>query len=270
MRVIYVDDKQPALETFRMKVKDFPEIESLHLFSSGEDALRFSENHRIDTAFLDIEMPGMDGINLAGELKKRDQNIRIFFMTAFGQYALDAFGVKALGYIMKPYTNAQLKEALETAALMRSRSTKKVEIRTIPSLAVWVDGNELVLSGKREELFALLIDRAEAGLTAGEAIACLWPHRPADEKTQTLYRVTFHQLMEELKKAGIENIIQTKGKKKSIVMDMVECDLYRILDGKTDDMKNYDGYYLKEYDWAETRNGQLTGLKMDRISFYNL
>lgn len=169
MRVIYVDDEQPALETFRMKVKDFPEIESLHLFSEGEDALRFSEDHRIDTAFLDIEMPGMDGITLAGE-----------------------------------------------------------------------------------------------------AIACLWPHRPADEKTQTLYRVTFHQLMEELKRAGIENIIQTKGKKKSIVMDMVECDLYWILDGKTDDMKNYDGYYLKEYDWAETRNGQLTGLKMNRISFYNL
>lgn len=72
---------------------------------------------------------------------------------------------------------------------------------------MYVDGKRLALGGKKQELLALLVDRGEAGLTTGEAIACLWQDRCAVEKTQTLYRVTFYQLMDELKKIGIEDII---------------------------------------------------------------
>lgn len=261
MRVICVDDEQPALDTFRAKAKGFPEIKSLRLFSDCEEALSYVEKNRVDAAFLDIEMPDMSGIRLARELKRRDGNIRIFFMTAFVQYALDAFGVKALGYIMKPYTKAEIGEALETAALMRSRPRRRVEIETIPNFSVRVDGKRLVLGGKKQELLALLVDRGEAGLTTGEAIACLWQDRCADEKTQTLFRVTFHQLMEELKKNGIDDMIGSDEKSKYIVKDMVECDLYRILEGDPEGLQSYGGYYLKEYSWSETRNGQLSSMK---------
>lgn len=261
MRVICVDDEQPALDTFKSKAKGFPQIESLNLFSDGEEALKYAEKNKIDTAFLDIEMPDMSGIELARQLKKTDCNIRIFFMTAYDQYALDAFGVKALGYIMKPYTKAEIKEALETAALMHSRPKNRVKIQTIPEFIMWVDGRRLSLSGKKQELLALLVDRGEAGLTTGEAIACLWQERCADDKTQTLYRVTFYQLMDELKKNGIEDIICSDEKSKYLVKDMVECDLYNILDGDAEALKKYGGYYLKEYSWSETRNGQLSSMK---------
>lgn len=159
MKVICVDDEQPALDTFRLKAKGFPEIDSLRLFSDCEEAIRYAGENRIDIAFLDIEMPDMGGIELARELKKKDCNIRIFFMTAFEQYALDAFGVKALGYILKPYTKEKIGEALETAALMRSHPQKRVEIETIPSFTVHVDGKRLALGGKKQELLALLVDR---------------------------------------------------------------------------------------------------------------
>lgn len=261
MKVICVDDEQPALETFRSKVKGLLDMESLRLFSDCRAALKFAEENRVDVAFLDIEMPNMSGIELARELKKKDCNIRIFFMTAFGQYALEAFGVKALGYIMKPYTKDEIREALETAALMRSRPQKRVEIETIPNFTVRVDGKRLALGGKKQELLALLVDKGEAGLTTGEGIACLWQDRCADEKTQTLYRVTFYQLMDELKKNGIEDIICSDEKSKYIVKDMVECDLYRILDGEPEGLKSYGGYYLAEYSWSETRNGQLNSMK---------
>lgn len=261
MTVICVDDEQPALDTFRSKAKDLAEIESLKLFSDCEEAIRYAGENRVDVAFLDIEMPDMDGIELARELKKKDCNIRIFFMTAYAQYALDAFGVKALGYIMKPYTKEAIKEALETASLMRSRPRRRVEIETIPNFSVRVDGKRLALGGKKQELLALLVDRGEAGLTTGEAISCLWQDRCADEKTQTLYRVTFYKLMETLKKNGIEDIISSDETSKYIVKDMVECDLYRILDGNTEGLKSYGGYYLKEYSWSEIRNGQLNSMK---------
>lgn len=262
MKAIYVDDEQPALVKFQMCVKDFQEIEQLELFCDAEEALQWVEKNPVDVAFLDIEMPVINGIELARRFKKMDSNIRIFFMTAYEQYALDAFGVKALGYILKPYTKEEVKEALELALLVRPKPKKRVVIQTIPNFAVWVDETILVLGGaKRVELFALLVDHAEAGVTAGEAIACLWPGRIADAKSQNLYRVTFHLMMEDLKEAGIDHIIGSKGRKRYLITDQVECDLYRILDGNAGGIEKYGGDYMKEYSWAETRNAQLTSIK---------
>lgn len=183
-------------------------------------------------------------------------------MTAFEQYALEAFGVDAIGYVLKPYTREEISKELQKAALVRSLPQKRVVIQTIPSFVVSVDGKVLHFDrSKPEELLALLVDRADAGITAGEAIACLWPGRPADESTQSLYRVTFHRLMEELKEAGISHIVGSEGRKKYIVRDQTDCDLYRILDGSIKEIKNYDGEYMREYSWAESRNAQLNSIK---------
>lgn len=263
MKVICVDDEQPVLENFKSKTKDFTEIESLHLFQDARSALEWAEQNPVDTAFLDMEMPQMNGIELAKQLKQIDRNIRIIFVTAYEQYALDAFRVEALGYLLKPYTREDIHNELEKAALMRSWPKKHVKIQTIPDFVVLVDGIPLHFDrAKPEELLALLVDRAEAGLTAGEAIACLWPGRPADENTQTLYRVTFHRLTEALKAAGIEHIIGSEGRKRYILKEQVECDLYRLLDGNQNEIQNYSGEYMKEYSWAESRNAQLNSIKV--------
>ncbi|MGN0403851.1 MAG: response regulator [Bariatricus sp.] len=262
MKVICVDDEMMALENFSMKAEGIPGIESLKLFRDGEKALNWAKDHEVDAAFLDIEMRDINGIELAKKLKTIDKNIRVIFVTAYSQYALDAFGVDAIGYILKPFTREELAKELEKAALVKPRPRKRVQIHTIPHFSVSVD--EEILSLGREkivELLALLVDRGSAGLTSGEAIACLWPERPADENTRTLYRVTFHRLMEALKKAGIEHIISADGRRKYICRDRVECDLYQILEGDRQAISNYVGYYLKEYSWAEIRNGQLSSMK---------
>ena len=85
MRVICVDDEELILINFEMKVKDFSEITSLHLFSDGKSALAWVENNPVDTAFLDMEMSNMNGIELAQKLKQIDENFRIIFVTAFEQ-----------------------------------------------------------------------------------------------------------------------------------------------------------------------------------------
>lgn len=262
MRVICVDDEKPVLENFKSKVKDFPEIKNLELFQSAKAALKWVELNPVDVAFLDMEMPQMSGIELARELKKIDRNIRIIFVTAYDQYAMDAFRVDALGYLLKPYTREEIRHELEKASLMRSKPKKSVKIQTIPDFVVLVDGAPMHFDRmKPEELLALLVDRAEAGVTAGEAIACLWPERTADENTQTLYRVTFHRMMEALKEAGIEHIIGSEGRKRFILTEQVDCDLYRLLSGNINEFQNYCGEYMKEYSWAESRNAQLNSIK---------
>ena len=267
MKVICVDDEQPVLDNFRLTVRGFSEIETLHLFKKGEEAIKWAEKNPVDVAFLDIEMSDINGIELARRLKKIDRNIRIVFVTAFEQYALQAFNVEAIGYLLKPYTRDEVKKELEKASLIRPRPKKKVEVKTIPNFVVLVDGKVLYLEREKvKELFALLIDRAEAGITAGDAIACLWPERPADEKTQTLYRVTFHRLIESLKEAEIENIIGTEGRRKFIIKEQIECDLYHILSGNTEYIKKHNGDYMSEYSWAESRNAQLIRIKDDIIN----
>ncbi len=268
MKVICVDDEYPILENFKRKAQDLPEIESLHLFQSAGKAIEWMENNAVDIAFLDIEMPCMNGIELAKKLKQKDRNIRIIYVTAYEEYALDAFRVDALGYLLKPYTRDEIQHELGKAILMRAKPKKRVVIQTIPGLVVKVDGKVLHFDRtKPEELLALLVDRAEAGVTMGEAIACLWPGRPADESTKTLYRVTFHRLIEVLKKEGIEDIISAEGRKKYIVTEQVECDLYCILEGDREVIQKYNGEYLKDYSWAEFRNAQLNSI---REKVYNI
>ena len=265
MQVICVDDEQPILDNFKAKVSDMSGVDQLQLFKSARAALEWVENHPVDVAFLDMEMPEMSGLELARKLRQIDPNIRIIFVTAYGQYALDAFGVDALGYVLKPYTRGDIEKELEKAMRMRPKANNKVVIRTMPEFMIRVAGKVLHLgSAKQTELLALLVDRGEVGVTTGEAIACLWPNRPADESTQTLYRVTYHRLVEGLREVGAEDILHSAGRKRYIRSDQVDCDLYRMLQRDENAVQSYAGEYLREYSWAESRVAQLDGIKMGK------
>ena len=159
MNVIYVDDEMPALDNFRMTVKDFPFVKSLKVFLRGEEAIRWASENPVDVAFLDMEMHGMNGLEAAKELKKINRDTRLVFVTAYEQYALQAFGVDAIGYILKPYSRKEVRKELEKAARFHPLPKKRVCIQTIPDFVVYVDGERLVLGrAKTEELLALLVD----------------------------------------------------------------------------------------------------------------
>lgn len=257
MHVIYVDDEMPAINNFRLTVAHFPEIKELTTFQSGEEALEFAKTHTVDAAFLDMEMPGIHGLGLAKALKNHDSEIRVVFVTAFGQYALEAFGVDATGYLLKPYTASDIRKELAKCAY-RHLPSHRMTVQTIPNLSVTVDGVPLSVSGaKPREMLALLIDRAEHGFSMGEAIACLWPERPADASTQSLCRMTWKRLTDALESVGMGDIVYTADNRRHLKTDAIECDLYRILDGDKQAARKYNGEYLGEYEWADERNAQL-------------
>ena len=136
-------------------------------------------------------MPGMRGIDLAEELTKLDPDIRIFFVTAYDQYALDAFSVNALGYLLKPYNIEMLARELDKARRMHGKPKKAVYIQTIPNFDVYVDGALFpITSPKPKELLALLVDRNGGTVSSRYAISLLWEDKPDDEKTKALYRMT--------------------------------------------------------------------------------
>ncbi len=258
MKLICVDDEQPALDNFVLTVRDFPEIASLELFTDPEEALRWVKDNPVDGAFLDVELPGIRGLDLAKEMWKHNPELRVVFLTAYHQYAMDAWETDALGYVLKPYSAEDIRKQLDRMIRFRPMPKHRVEIRTIPNLSIMVDGDPLYLKReKARELFALLVDRGEVGITTGEGISILWPDRPNDKETGALFRMTFMRLSEALRKAGIGHILTSVGNRRILRTDQVECDLYRILNGDQEAARVYDGQYLREYSWAEDRNGQL-------------
>ena len=262
MKIIYIDDEKPALENFYYTINKCKEIETLNLFTSPFEAIKFTKSNKVDMAFIDMEMNEMHGLNLAKEISNIDKNIHIVFVTAYNQYAFEAFNVNAIGYVLKPYSVDDIKKEINKALRIKPILSSEVVISTIPDFILKVNGEVISFTrGKVEELFALLVDRNEAGLTTSEAISILWPNRGDDECSKALFRNTYKRLIDVLKELKIEYIIKSDTRKKYINMNNVECDLYKILNGDLTPLENYNGEYMKKYSWAEEKNALLYSLK---------
>lgn len=258
MHVIYVDAEKTEWDQFQQIIEKFSEVTSLHLFLDTKEVLEWIESNPVDVAFLDTEIGDEKGIELARQLKEINTKICIVFVTAHTQYALEAFDVDAIGYVLKPYFEKDIEKEWKKVSKMCPVKRKKVEIKTFPNFQVKVDGEVLRISNaKSKELFALFVERMGAGLTSGEAISYLWPNRINDTSTQTLYRMTLKRLMDTLRAVNAENIIDSSGREKYLRTELVDCDFYKVLDGDKEAVRYYTGEFMKEYSWAEERNAQL-------------
>ena len=260
MRIIYVDDEKIQLENFRLTVRDMEGVESLKLFGSSPEAYEWALENPVDVAFLDIEMPHMNGIQLAKKLKKYNRNICIIFVTAYGQYTIDAFGVRAAGYLMKPYTRSDIEAEIENALWLTGNTAKKqITISTMPDILVTVNGKNIFRGhSKQEELFALLVDRGRNGITKGDALSCLGEGKTPSDSTYWSWLFRLKNILED---AGIADLIATNGNIKYLKTEMVDCDLYRMLEGDAAVIQKYFGSYLRRYSWAEERIAELDEIK---------
>lgn len=262
MRVIYVDDEKIQRENFRLSSEGISWIDNLQIFGSSLEAYEWAKENPIDVALLDVEMPHMNGIELAKHLKEIDPTIRIVFVTAYEQYALSALEVRAVGYLLKPYTRADIEKELKNAYYTTQKvPQEKIVIKTMPDLLLTVNGETVPLGHtKQEELFALLVDRGESGITKGDALACLWDgKKPSD----SAYWTCLFRLKNILEEAGISDLVKTRGNTKYLDTQRVECDLYDMMAGKRKAIDQYTGAYLRRYAWAEERIAQLNKIKND-------
>ncbi len=112
MKVVLVDDEKHALETFEWELKQCDmDIEILGMFDNPKEALVFLQKNEIDVLFLDVEMPFMNGFELLEALG--DIDFDVVFTTAYDQFALHAFQVSAIGYLLKPIDRGELMSTLE-------------------------------------------------------------------------------------------------------------------------------------------------------------
>ena len=102
IRVLLVDDEPMANTTLRHLLKAFPSVEVAGVCTEPETALEFCATQPVDAVFLDIEMPRVKGMELADKIRSLLPQVRLVFVTAYPDYALRAFDVSALDYLLKP------------------------------------------------------------------------------------------------------------------------------------------------------------------------
>lgn len=116
LTAMIVDDEQLAQEELAYLLKDFPDIEVVGAAGNGLEALDLIQRLEPDLVFMDVQMPGLDGLGVVRKLREKNVELpHIIFATAFDQYAVEAFHLEAMDYLLKPIERARLEETLDRA-----------------------------------------------------------------------------------------------------------------------------------------------------------
>ena len=249
MIAIAVDDEVLMLGSLAAAIKASPDITEIKQFSDCEEALRYVKDNPADVAFLDINMRGMGGLALAERIISVRPECKIVFCTGYEEYAIPAFKLHASGYLMKPISAYDVQAEIDNIKGVRNKE-KPLDVRCFGNFEVYAK-NEKVLfrRSKSKELFAFLIDRNGAGMTAKQICAVMFPNDADDSKSATYLRQLVLDLKNTLKTVGAENVLCHETPYYRVDTSLIKCDYISYLEtGKPE----FRGEYMTQYSWAES------------------
>jgi len=274
IKVITVDDERLALNRFTRIIGEDSRVSVSGAFTSPTEALAFIKNNSIDAAFIDIEMPGMNGLELARNIRETDPSISIVFVTAYDSYAVDAFKSRASGYLLKPVDPVDMKEQIDYLCESRGEKAEPAPAR----LYVRCFGDFICRTSesddnhpirwktlKAEELFALLVHYRGIAVPKDVLIDMLWPDADP-QKSANLFRVTCTYIRNTLAEHGFRDALLRGLNKYILDVSVIDCDYYSF-DDITKELPSvsedeiieaiglYKGEYFQKmpYDWAIQR-----------------
>ena len=128
IRTVIIDDERPARDELGYLLRAFPEIEVIAHGKNGLEGVALIKEHAPDLVFLDVQMPGLDGFGVIQKLVERKVRLpQIVFATAFDHYAIQAFEVSAVDYVLKPFDKARIARAVQRAKKMIDAQVSPVE-----------------------------------------------------------------------------------------------------------------------------------------------
>ena len=259
MTAICVDDEPLVLQLTLSLFRDLPGFQEVEGFAGPLEALDWLENHTPDIALLDIDMPGMNGLELARRIRDMHPDTAVIFLTGYSEYALDAFQLHASGYLMKPINREKLASEVEYALSGRNRGkASNVFAKTFGNFDLLVDGRPLVFKrSKSKELLSYLVDRHGGNVSRPEAFAVLWEDTFYDRAMQKQMDVVIRSLRSTLEEAGVGEIFEIQSGWMRILPERMDSDLFRFLDGNREAIQEYRGEYMSAYSWASQTEAYL-------------
>ena len=248
MIAIAVDDEALMLSALVAAVEASPDITSVAKFSDCEEALEYVKSNPAGIAFLDINMRGMGGLALAEKIVAARPACKIVFCTGYEEYAIPAFKLHASGYLMKPISAEDVQVEIDNIKGVRAQE-KLLTVKCFGDFEVYAKNEKLVFKRlKTKELFAFLMDRKGAGMTAKQICVALFPDDTDDTKNSAYLRQLIMDLKNTLKAVGAESVLCHETPCYRVDTSLIKCDYISYLEtGKPE----FHGEYMTQYSWAE-------------------
>jgi len=289
MKAIVVDDEILALESM-VRLLTRMDIEVLESFQNPLEALQSSSWADCDVAFVDISMPGMNGIELAARLQSQNPSLAIVFVTAYDQYAVKAFEIAAADYLVKPARPARLASTLERLRQSKRPPAEETAADQPITLVCMYDigidsGNGRVSeihwrTAKAKELFAYLVHERNRTVSKEQLQDLLWRELDAEKAMANLH-TTVYQIRQTLKSVNLPILIVYAGGRYRAELGRIKLDfeewehaldvavagmdegrVFRLLmDGYRGDYFQAEGYW-----WAENERERLRLKWLQRAS----
>ncbi|MFF2484552.1 response regulator [Paenibacillus sp. NPDC058071] len=292
IRTILIDDERLALRQLEHMLLEWDGIAVVGAYTNPFAALEEAPALRPDVIFLDINMPEMDGLQAAEKLQDAIPGAQIVFITAYDRYAIDAFELSALDYLLKPINRSRIAKTVERIknrySIDRSGREQETSLRTGPAVIHCFDTLRHSIDGgppspfrwrtsKALELFAYLLHNRDAFVSKDSIIELLWPGQDAKKSAAQLY-TTVYQARQCLKQVGLHSEIRNMSGGEGYMLQLkdasVDADLWERegvelgeLGPDTHELyqhwlDRYEGDYLGQYDflWAESERQRLRAI----------
>ena len=249
MKIIVIDDEAAALNTFFMGIVDKTDFSYQMFYNDPLASIEYVKKNRVDAAFLDINMPVINGVDLAEKLVEAHKTIGIVFISGYA-HDEDSFrkrlGGNLIGFCYKPYDLDTLNMILNTVKA-KTLPNREICIKTFGSFDIFIDGEPIKFTGRKsKELLALLVDRNGGYVTIENATSLLWQDS-LPENGKRLYRDAVYKLRKDLSKANLDIVEYSWGKLRLTNLDIIQCDYWDYLKHNT---RTFAGSYLPSYDWS--------------------
>ena len=219
-RTIIVDDEPPALAKLSYLLKDYEDFELVGSFDNADDALESVREVQPQVAFLDIAMPGRNGMELASDLQSRlSDKIEIIFVTAFDQYAVSAFDLDATDYLLKPVSKERFQKSIHR--IKNTLGALSTAPQAVPSSSPMLHAfGNLEITGpgapqpewrtaKVRELFALYLQNRPHGVFRKNLLDTLFSTLPEEKALSNLNTCNYY-LRQFLKETGTDISLKYK------------------------------------------------------------
>ena len=265
MKIMAVDNEPLQLRLLEETIAQVDASAQVTGFQNSLKALEWARAEQPDVAFLDIQMPVMNGIELARELKLSNPQVNLVFVTGYYEdYVLDAVPLHFSGYLQKPATAEAVAYELEHLRFPLPRPSQDSALLTVQcfgTFEVFCGGTPVHFArSKTKELFAYLVDRKGASVNTNALCANLYEDSAHEQRNKSDLRKCVVDLRESLKAIGAEEVFVHGFNSYSIAPALLDCDYYNWEKADPAAIRAFRGEYMAQYSWAEPTLAGILGL----------
>lgn len=276
IRAIVVDDERPALRELEYMLKKHPQISIIGMYTDPLRAIDEIGQLKPQIVFMDINMPQLRGIDAASRVLEGSPDTDIIFVTSYDEYAVEAFEIHALDYLLKPINAARMEKTVERILnklpVEKEKDAQKLQIRCFGKFQIgWEHQEPIKLRAeKTRELLAFLLQNQGRDISKDELLDQLWTEYDPDKAIRQLYNGIYY-IRKALESYGVDRSTISISSNYNLKLGESEYDVGRFyelektiadksLNGLLEMETLYKGDYFEgeDYTWAQAESERLS------------